>query len=144
VFFSSSFSIFSISPLVGYKINDEFSVGVGAKYQWFHDKFYDVKDNIYGGSIFSRYLIGNSLLLHAEYELLNVRDYSYYSPSLSNPRTLASMFFVGAGYRQGVGGSYFTVMLLYDLIDHPNSPYQYQYLIYGVPLILRAGIVISL
>ena len=142
VFFGNTYSIISVAPIVGYKITDELSAGVGAKYQWFRDRLFDYTDNIFGGSVFSRYLIGANLLAHAELEMLNVRDYSFFAPA--DTRTLASMFFVGGGYRQGMGGSYLTVMLLYDLIDDPNSPYQFQYLVNGLPLILRGGLVISL
>ena len=68
-----------VSPMIGYRITPKFSVGVGATYQYWKDSRYtpDFKQSIYGGRLFSRYVIAEdflgagNLFAHTEYNMNN-------------------------------------------------------------------------
>lgn len=139
--FGNTFTSIMLSPFAGYRITPDWSVGVGVKYQWFKDHIFDYSDHLFGGSVFTRYLIGNYLIAHAEYEMLNVTNVSAFQ---TGNRAWAQMAFVGGGFRQGFNGTYVQILLLYDLINDRNSPYRFQYLSPDVPLIIRGGIVVNL
>lgn len=108
-----------IAPILGYRITKEYSVGVGAKYN-----FYSIRPqsgpafstSIYGGSIFTRYVFFKKIVAHAEFEALNVE--------LLNTRNVGDRRWVPIGL---VGGGYsnngLQIMLLYDLIGDRNNPY---------------------
>lgn len=136
---------FDISPILGYKITPKLSAGVGGKYTLIRDLTFKVNYSIYGGSVFSRYLLFPQLFVHTEYELLNAYDLAPLSPTYGD-RALANMFFAGAGYTTGGRGLSVQLMLLYDFIDDVNSPYQNAYLLgaAGPPIIIRGGINIGL
>lgn len=140
-------TVINIAPIVGYRLNKQWSAGLGAKYIYFRyrDPFsgWQYSNSMYGGSVFSRYLIGQNFLLHGEFETINTEVYEPFVGGIS--REWVNMAFVGAGYRQGMGNTYFQLMALYDIINDRNSPYAGQY-IFGpdVPIIIRGGIVIGL
>lgn len=141
-------TVVNIAPIMGYNLNKKLSVGLGAKYIYYRERYdqynWDYSTSFYGGSVFSKYILSESFLLHAEFEALNseVREFL----STTSTRKWVPMGFVGAGYKKALGGkSYFQVLALYDVINSPYSPYQGQY-IFGrnIPVILRGGIVIGL
>lgn len=137
---------FEASPYVGYRITQKYSAGVGAKYMYKGAKQYDVNWSVYGGNIFNRFLFNESLFGHAEFEILRAYDQN---PNSSNyfERALAPMLFAGAGYSSSIGGTVnVQLMILYDFIDHVNSPYRSGYLFgfNGPPLIYRIGISIGM
>lgn len=139
-------TLININPLVGYRITKPWSVGMAAKYLYYRERWpqynYTWSTSIYGGSMFTRRLLGDFAFAHAEFEYLNTDVFNIVTAT--SERGWVPVGFVGGGYRQGVGRSYFQLMLLYDLIDDRNSPYRGQYLWQGVPLIYRAGIIIGL
>ncbi len=132
------------SPLVGYKITESLSAGIGGKFLFARDLIYKENFSIYGGGVFSRYKVFSQFFLHAEYELLNAYNRQPLSP-IFGQRDFASMLFVGGGYATGEGGFGMQIMLLYDLLNHPNSPYQGSYIIgpLGPPVILRVGFTVG-
>lgn len=143
-----NFTNISMSPLIGYSFTKEWSAGIGGKYIYFRELYPSgtlFKTSMYGGSVFTRYLIGQSILLHGEFETIN-RE--VIEPFSNRPvRKWINIGLVGGGYRQGaLGNTYLQVLVLYDLFDQPNSPYSGQYLFgsTGPPIILRGGITIGL
>jgi hypothetical protein len=140
----NSFLFMDYSPIVGYKITDNLSAGLGGKFMFLRDLRNRFNWTIYGGSVFSRYKLFPTLFAHAEYELLSAYNLNYLSPNYGQ-RAPASMFFVGGGYANGGGGVGVVIMLLYDVINHPNSPYQNSYLFGfgGPPVILRIGFTVG-
>ena len=63
-----------IAPILGYKITKEYSVGVGAKYNYYRVNTANStpwSTSIYGGSVFTRYLFFDRIVAHAEFEALN-------------------------------------------------------------------------
>lgn len=131
----------SVSPLIGYKITDDFSVGLQLTYQYYQEKYRNpsitYKVSNYGGGPFIRYNITQNLFGYTQYEYLNIglrvageeirRDYS-------------SMF-VGGGYSVPIGNGKlaFNVLALYNIFygDGLDSPY-------ASPLQFRMGIVAGL
>lgn len=88
-----TFTAIETSPMVGYKVTDDFVAGVGLTYQYSkYDNFYmntengslsDRKINIFGGRLFTRYYFSSifeglgllsGLFAHAEYEYLTYNE----------------------------------------------------------------------
>jgi len=115
-----------IAPLVGYRVNPDFSVGVSPSYQYWKYSFPggSIDQSIYGGSTFARQFLFESVFVQAEFELLNLEAASRSRESLLDRRVNVPMFFVGAGYSQRTqNGSGFFIGVFYDLIQDINSPY---------------------
>ena len=138
----------NINPIVGYRIDKKWSAGISAKYIYYRERFpeynWEYSNSMYGGSVFTRYLIGNSFLAHAEFETVNAEVREFLSTTLT--RKWVPIGLLGAGYRQGLGNTYLQVLVLYDAINDRNSPYRNEYLFgpTNIPLILRAGFIIGL
>lgn len=142
-----NYTIVNVAPFAGYRVNKLWSIGSGIKYTYlsYRDPYspWSYQSSIYGGSVFTRYLVGEQFLLHAEFESLNTEVWELFASESS--RKWVPMGFVGAGFRQGSGGTYVQILALYDLIDDRFSPYKGQYLLGpDIPLIVRGGIVIGL
>ena len=119
-------TLIQIAPLLGYRLTDEFSVGLTGKYIYYSlkDSYsnFNYKTNIYGGGLFTRYNITEELFLHAEYEALSLEVPNLY---YELNRRVVSGLFIGGGYRQFIGNfSSLNIMLLYDVISDQYSPYQ--------------------
>lgn len=122
----------SALPRVGYKVTNNFSVGVGLTYQ------YISRDNLsvtnYGGNVFSRYNITQEIFAHAEYEYLN---FQYYLPTRQKTRKGYNSMLVGGGYYKPFGGrAAANVTVLYNLLYDPNEVNQP----YNSPLVIRGGV----
>ena len=130
------------SPILGYKITDNFSAGTGITYQYYRLNLYGtiLKTSIYGGSVFARYYIFENLFVHGEYEVLNMET-AFFDPGYfyhKEKRYWVGSVLGGCGYRQSIGGnSFFNIVVLYNFNDNPYSPY-------NGPLIYRVGIDIGL
>ncbi len=146
-----------VSPEVRIRAVDQLHFGLGFTYQYlrYNDYFYDFSQknfldlrlNVYGGRIFSRYYLGSiftneilaNLFAHVEYEYLTyhmpyknagpppdgtiVDPYNYYYKP-GNQVMEFNSFFVGGGYRQTLGGRFYVdIMILFNLNDTYNSPY---------------------
>lgn len=119
-------TLIEVSPLVGYNITPKFSVGISPTYKFYkYNDYYgqnlDLKTNVWGGSIFSRYYIFESVFAHVEYESLL---YNTQSPGYPETKQQYNSFFVGGGYNQRIGGNAgMYIMILWNLNDTPDSPY---------------------
>jgi len=133
-----------VAPMLGYKITDNLSAGVSAKYMYLgavSQKYNFQSYKYYGGGLFTRYKISQSVLATIEYELLNVQDINPNSQSYSE-RTYSNVLLFGGAYRNEIMNNFhIQLFLLYDVIDDPNSPYRYNYLFgpNGIPVIYRIG-----
>lgn len=118
-------TLIGASPLIGYRITERWSAGIGGTYLYFAqniDGFGRYSTSIYGGNVFSRYLITDQIFAQSEYHILNLEAYDFVSNSLG--RKNIPIWYVGGGYRQQIGGnSFIMIMVLLDLIDDINSPY---------------------
>ncbi|MDY0344651.1 MAG: hypothetical protein RBR28_13825 [Lentimicrobium sp.] len=142
-------TLIDLSPTVGYRVTDKLETGIGITYKYFRIKNYfydyttgtkyDLKTNIYGGSLYARYAIIENLFAHIEYErlLYTYTDIYFVSGNVTKSKEEATInsFFIGGGYRQRISGkSYFYIMGLWNLIDDPLSPYSNPILRMGVGL----------
>ncbi|MFN3916390.1 MAG: hypothetical protein ACK4K0_01500 [Flavobacteriales bacterium] len=139
-----SFSQFGMyfmgAPSVGYRLSNNILGGVGVKYIYnsFNNGSVAYKQHVYGGSVFAQHnLVSPRFFLHGELEMLNWEARDRFTYNIS--RRWVPMGFVGAGFRNFYSErSFYQIILLYDLIDDPYSPYPYMW---NMPLTLRLGIV---
>ncbi|NQU35317.1 MAG: hypothetical protein HQ521_18985 [Bacteroidetes bacterium] len=119
--FSSGGGSFEVSPLVGYKITEDFHVGSRITYIYSSYDYPAIgrkRFSNYGASLFARHRFLNMLFAHVEYEMLNI--YWPYEDS----RGLVSSLFVGGGLYQQMGGRGFaTIAILYNVLETDRTPY---------------------
>lgn len=114
-----SVTFIDISPLAGYWFSDRFTAGIGGQYMHYSVRNMGFSTDIYGGRVFSRYIITDQIFAHAELETLNgqwdhMRDERF---NIHHP-------LVGGGYMTRFGGSGFgAFMILWNLNDSRYSPY---------------------
>ena len=122
---------FTLTPIVGYKITDEFSAGLQITYQYI--KIFETNFSNYGGGPFLRYNITEKFFGYTEYEYLS------YGLNSTNRLDFFS-WFLGIGYSEPISDKVaFNIMALYNVLhgDGSKSPY-------ASPFVFRAGIVIGL
>jgi hypothetical protein len=121
-------TLIDINPLMGYRLTDKLSVGASITYIYYKvtDPYHlspSYSTDIYGGSIFTRYFLFENLFAHVEGELLNLEVPNLFLNRYV--RTDVFGFYVGGGYRQAMGErSSLNILLLYNLNEDRNSPYQ--------------------
>ncbi|MCK6648787.1 MAG: hypothetical protein L6Q66_03940 [Bacteroidia bacterium] len=110
-----------VSPLVGYRITDNVSAGIGVTYQYYRykDRFYELETNVYGGRVFGRYMFTDYLFAHAEYEYLNLEAFDFF-----RRRVDVNSVLVGGGYYQRfTSNAGVMAMLLYNFTEDRYTPY---------------------
>ena len=133
-----------ISPVIGYKVSDHFSAGIGLGYEYlgiknytsYWDKngtpvAYDLKTSIFSGSVWARYLLFQNVFVHVEPQMIywtKVNSVSFDPVSNSvlenKQRLFVPRMLVGGGIRQPISDRVSGLLLvLYDVIRDPNSPY---------------------
>jgi len=104
----------TVSPFAGYRVTDEFSVGVGLQYRYRNDDRFgrDLSTTDYGSTLFARYQLPGPFFVHGEYEYLS---YQYYNSRLDKARTGVSSLLAGGGISQPLGSNAsFFAMALYN------------------------------
>ena len=121
-------TLVDLSPAIGYKITDKFSVGTGVVYNYYKNALYKPPFilNIYGGTVFARYLITDFLFAHAEYQPLN-GPWKLLNGSSDSRRFFINNIWAGGGLRQAAGdNSSFMISVLWNLNEsiysYPLSP----------------------
>ncbi len=113
----------NVSPIIGYRVTEKYSAGIGLTYIYYNDKRYvpALTDNIYGGSIFNRLLLFDFLIAHAELEIINGHfDYPF------DDRITFYNVWAGGGIRQSLGGrSYFYLLALWNLNPEGLADYYF-------------------
>jgi hypothetical protein len=107
-----------LNPMVGYRTTDWWVNGIGVNYTYVSSSGY--RENIVGGSIWTRAYILKSLIAHSEFQILQRNAADQFGNSA---RANVPVWLVGAGYNSGGGRLGLSAMILYDLIQDPNSPY---------------------
>lgn len=118
-----SYTMIGIYPIVGYNITPKLSAGLKFTYEYIADKRYAETYNTsnYGASLFARFRIIPQLYVHAEYAQMS---YDLYNAQGESNRTSVPFVFVGAGYRQSLGGAvWLNAQVLFDVLQDSNSPY---------------------
>ena len=144
-------TLIDLSPTIGYRVSDQFTLGTGISYKYNHIKentynpsngrWYDYTSNIYGGSIWGRYYRLKNIFAHAEIEQLRI-DYRFTDVNSSLPTEIkngvdVTSVLVGAGYRQPIGQRvFFNILVLFNLNETDFTPYNNP--------IIRAGISVGM
>ncbi|KAA3634470.1 MAG: hypothetical protein DWQ02_11360 [Bacteroidetes bacterium] len=143
---SSTFGL-EVSPMVGYKITEKFSVGPRIPLSYTYAKLVSAEgtglnyNNLdLGIGAFTRYKIFNRIFAHMEYNYLWVSEpvtsNGYYlldpdnSSSLLKENSTKDEFNLGLGYAGG-GRLGTEISLLYNVLNDPNS--------LTIPLTIRVG-----
>jgi hypothetical protein len=144
-------TLVDISPMIGYRLTEDIDVGISLTYKYYSfqdyyysvqtNQYYDLKTNIFGGGIFSRYHFTDNLFAHGEIEYLDfsLDTYTIYNNGLIKGKENVGItsIFVGGGYKQDIGSnSFFTSVIVYNLNETTTSPYTHP--------IIRAGFGIGL
>ncbi len=141
--FGSNTVSIDISPIVGYRITKDFSMGVGVIYNYYS---YEVPNftvgttkysfSNWGGRVNANYVLFNLIALGAEYQYITTDRFDGYDSN--NNSTFAkegiNILFVGGGISKKVGGNAaMYVMAYYDLLQDKYSPY-------GDQIVWRIGV----
>lgn len=121
----------AITPLVGYRITENFSAGGGFDYTYYKSQLYE--EQFYSGIAWARLGLINALFACAEIDMVNAPVYT----ARGVRRETFPLMLLGGGVAQGIGhglGTYFQI--LYDINADVRSPYG--------PLVIRGGILIPL
>lgn len=122
------------SPTFGYKINRVVELGAGFKTLYYRQKdfytdgvnFYDYSSLTYGPLAYGRFTIWDGIFAMAQYEMANKNPINISSIDESNQRLNVHHLLIGGGYSTSIGGAgNLNISLLYDVIDHPESIYQF-------------------
>ncbi|HMQ49920.1 MAG TPA: hypothetical protein PKA00_20900 [Saprospiraceae bacterium] len=128
--FESLFQL-GVSPMVGYKITDNFSIGPRGEVLF---NFYRADVGApeiakgtfvnYGLGVFSRYKIFRTIFIHGEYGFQNeeiIIDYDFNENKFITGRRSRNNAFIGAGYNDGDGVWGYEIALLYNLNQDANT-----------------------
>ncbi len=154
--FGDGFIAAGASPIVGYRITDRFSAGVGVGYLYsqFRDpannnKLFTYREHIVYPSLWTRFFVYKNFFVSAigEYDFIfqRVPGYDPYSPNPGTLTTLKENFtntclFVGGGYKFPMGGrASFLLDVQYDVLQGKNSPYPT-----GLPTLVHFGFALGL
>ena len=109
----------NVAPDIGYKITERYSAGVGLRYMYFADNTYSppFKIDIYGASVFNRFIVTDFFFLHGEYEVLN----GPWNQNISTRFNITNVW-VGGGLRQGGDGASLNLVVLWNLNDEGYLP----------------------
>lgn len=124
--YASLFQI-GVSPMVGYKIFEPFSIGprVSITYSAYRENYTGSvqKANTVSWSVgaFARYKIIRSIFLHTEAELENTPIYTSAKGKLEVLRRQRNNFYLGGGYNSSAGLFGYEILLLYNLNQPDND-----------------------
>ncbi|MFW5757670.1 MAG: hypothetical protein ACOCUQ_02485 [Bacteroidota bacterium] len=133
----------NISPTIGYLITNRLTAGLGGTYQYYRDRGwgssvdFSTSTHIYGGSVYTRYLVFRQIFAHLEFEALNLDSQMGFSPATgANPndeRYWEYNYFAGGGYRAPLGPKVFlNLMVLYNFNTSSVVYYQNPVFRFGV------------
>jgi hypothetical protein len=154
--FGSNSILVEVSPIFGYSLTNNLVVGLGLTYKYYqYNDFYrstadplsfiDLKNNIYGGSIFARYFLSSigipvieNMFIHTEVEpLIFTSDFKYISNQYGDyygadgafyikekEQVTITSYFLGGGLRQPVTDrSYLYIEVLWNFNEELYTPY---------------------
>jgi hypothetical protein len=146
IFFGGDFGLsfgtntyINLAPIVGYKVTNRLSAGLGPIYIFEKYRYWDYKTSTYGGKAFlsftvfkdiGQYLnigIGN-IIFHAENEIINLEKlyYDYQNGKIYtlDERLWIDNLLVGGGLNQPLGArGGINIYVLWDVTQNPYSPH---------------------
>lgn len=117
----------NVSPLVGYRITNWLSAGLGGTYQYYNDRFLGESNvtHVYGYSFFTRVQIIPRAFIQGEYERLSLKSRVQDGAFIPGVRRWEENIFLGGGYRQPLSErATLNVMLLYNFNKESTAYYQ--------------------
>ena len=118
---NSNFTSLIFEPLVGYKIIDK--IYVGGKFTYIHTRYYSFKNykyNDFGGSIYTQLYPVPFTFFHFEPAFMN-----YQIRADNSEREVIPFIWIGGGFRRTVAkNAWVTAQVLFDVYNHPDSPYK--------------------
>lgn len=112
-----------VNPLVGYRLTPKLSAGITALYEYTGYNTYYGKQNYnnFGGSVFTRYRFIPQIYAHAEF---NYTNYEWSDALNERYREGVPFLLLGGGFAQRVGANTYAYgQILFDVLQHENSPY---------------------
>jgi hypothetical protein len=130
--------LFALYPMIGYKLNESFSIGprIGLAYQYFKSigadgKTYNFHPFEISGALFGRAKVYRAFFAHLEYEVAQeknpVRDFNGIPFIIKETE---NNFYIGGGYNSG-GRVASEIYILYNVLEDVNS--------IEVPWVIRFG-----
>lgn len=123
----------SINPIVGYRVTNRLSAGVGVNYTFAKSHYYNYRGSMYGGNVFASFTViknlgevlsfyqGSGILLYGEYNIMNIS--SYYDFPGTSIKYIASPM-AGVAFQSPIGSrSYLLIMILFNFNESSISPY---------------------
>ena len=133
-----SYMNLALAPQVGYRIFNPWEVGVRGVYNL--KCFFQYKEyyHYFGVSPYTNFQFYKGLFIHVEYE--NLYGLARYDHEAFGTNWYSSLF-VGGGYRSySYEGSYFYLMLLYNLSWDYDKAFNDWLYPYGSPIVMRVGL----
>jgi hypothetical protein len=124
----------NVSPIVGYRITNRLSAGIGGTYQYHNDRSFgqSFTTSIYGGGLFARFRVVDQVFLHAEYERLSLESFRF-GGEVERARFWEDNYFLGVGYRLRLGERvFFNIIVLYNFNQDSQAYFQNPILRFGV------------
>lgn len=134
--FGGGYSNIGVSPIVGYRITNRFSAGVGMGYQYYKypsyldpfNNYHYTYMNIFYPSVWTRFFVTRSIFISAAYEydfITLKKPFDRFANLKQTKYTVNNQcFLVGAGLRQPIAGRVsFYGELFYDVLQGEYSPY---------------------
>ncbi len=118
---NSNYTSLIFEPLIGYKIMDKIYAGV--KFSYVHTRYYSFKTqkyNDFGGSIYTQLYPVPFTFFHFEPAFMN-----YQMRADNSEREVIPFIWIGGGFRRTVAeNAWVTAKFLFDVYNHPDSPYK--------------------
>ena len=126
-----------VAPVVGYRVGERLTPGLGPIYIYESYKFYDLRTSTYGGKAVlsfivikaredSRVLGVGDIVLHAENEVINIEPL-YLDPNVGynlGERAWIDNLLLGGGLSQHISENFgVSIFLLWDVTNNRYSPY---------------------
>lgn len=144
--FYSGGTILGANPIFGYKLANFIDAGIALNYtyQGSRDNVYvndKTRQHVFGPGAFTRIYPLSFLFLQGQFEHnFNNWRYTYPDGRQLKDNTDANSFLVGGGWAQGRqrgSNTFFYLVLLFDVLKNPNSPYVNNIYDPGTNLIVR-------
>ena len=129
-----SYTYVAVDPIIGYRITNRLSVGIGGNYSWTKSNYDNYTIQTYGGNVFASFtLIKNlgeflpfndngAILAYGELSLINISDFYEVLPPSGAVWAYTPM--AGLAYQSPIGQrSYIVFMFLYNFNESSVSPY---------------------
>ncbi len=125
--FGSETSFVNVSPIVGYRVLPQASVGAGPVFEYYKQAYANYKNQsfIWGGKVFLQSIFFDALMLYGELNVVKYNSKLYYHSKVQQSEDKArAVPWLGGGYYQRSGrNSGFYILFLVNMNYDPNFIY---------------------